>query len=171
MRTYHHRQRLSLGYYNTHRIGTILSTMTADIQTIQGFASSSTLSIPVDLLTIICMLGLMFWLNWDFTLIAVAVTPFLLLFVSKFKKAIKKVTHEVRREQSEIVAVVQQGLEAMQVIQAFGRTRRGRHQHALGLPTHPTRSNQSKHDVRWIRRSPPRHVITGLMKAGSRASS
>ena len=31
----------------------------------------------------------MFWLNWDFTLIAVAVTPFLLLFVSRFKKAVK----------------------------------------------------------------------------------
>jgi ABC-type multidrug transport system fused ATPase/permease subunit len=121
MRMYHHLQRLSLGYYNTHQTGTILSTITADIQTIQGFASSSTLDILVDLLTIICMLGLMFWLNWDFTLIAVAVTPFLLLFVSRFKRAVKKATHEVRKEQSEIVAVVQQGLESMQVVKAFGQ--------------------------------------------------
>jgi ABC-type multidrug transport system fused ATPase/permease subunit len=121
MRMYHHLQRLSLGYYNTHQTGTILSTITSDIQTIQGFASSSTLDILVDLLTIVCMLGLMFWLNWDFTLIAVAVTPFLLLFVSRFKKAVKKATHEVRKEQSEIVAVVQQGLESMQVVKAFGQ--------------------------------------------------
>jgi len=121
LRMYHHLQRLSLGYYNTHQTGTILSTITTDIQTIQGFASSSTLGILVDLLTIVCMLGLMFWLNWDFTLIAVAVTPFLLLFVSRFKKAVKKATHEVRKEQSEIVAVVQQGLESMQVVKAFGQ--------------------------------------------------
>ena len=121
MRMYHHLQRLSLGYYNTHQTGTILSTITTDIQTIQGFASGSTLNILVDLLTIVCMLGLMFWLNWDFTLIAVAVTPFLLLFVSRFKKAVKKATHEVRKEQSEIVAVVQQGLESMQVVKAFGQ--------------------------------------------------
>ncbi|HZD48579.1 MAG TPA: ABC transporter ATP-binding protein [Silvibacterium sp.] len=121
MQMYHHLQRLSLGYYNTHQTGTILSTITSDIQTIQGFASSSTLSILVDMLTIVCMLGLMFWLNWDFTLIAVAVTPFLLLFVSRFKKAVKKATHEVRKEQSEIVAVVQQGLESMQVVKAFGQ--------------------------------------------------
>ncbi|AXC11785.1 Lipid A export ATP-binding/permease protein MsbA [Acidisarcina polymorpha] len=121
VRTYHHLQRLSLGYYNTHETGTILSTITADIQTIQGFASSSTLDILVDLLTIVCMLGLMFWLNWDFTLIALAVTPFLLLFVSRFKKAVKKATHEVRKEQSEILAVVQQGLESMQVVKAFGQ--------------------------------------------------
>ena len=123
MRAYDHLQRLSLGYYNTHATGAILSTITTDIQTIQGFASSSTLNILVDLLTIVCMLGLMLWLNWDFTLIAIAVTPFLLLFVSRFKKAVKKATHEVRKEQSEIVAVVQQGLESMQVVQAFSQER------------------------------------------------
>jgi ABC-type multidrug transport system fused ATPase/permease subunit len=121
MKMYEHLQRLSLGYYNTHATGTILSTITADIQTIEGFASSSTLNIVVDMLTIVCMLGLMFWLNWDFTLIAVAVTPFLLLFVSRFKKAVKKATREVRKEQSEIVAVVQQGLESIQAVKAFGQ--------------------------------------------------
>ena len=121
MRMYQHLQRLSLGYYSRHETGSILSTLTTDIQTIQGFASSSTLNILVDLLTIVCMLGLMFWMNWDFTLIAVAVTPFLLLFVTRFKKAVKKATHEVRKQQSEIVAVVQQGLESIQVVKAFGQ--------------------------------------------------
>jgi ABC-type multidrug transport system fused ATPase/permease subunit len=121
MRMYHHLQRLSLGYYGTHDTGTILSTLTTDIQTIQSFASSSTLSIMVDLLTIVCMLGLMFWLNWDFTLIAIAVTPFLLLFVSRFKKSVKSATKEVRKEQSKIVAVAQQGLQSMQVVKAFGQ--------------------------------------------------
>ena len=121
MRVYQHLQRLTLSYYSTHETGTILSTLTTDIQTIQGFASSSTLSILVDTFTIVCMLGLMFWLNWDFTLIAIAVTPFLLLFVSRFKKAVKQATHEVRKEQSEIVAVVQQGLQSIQVVKAFGQ--------------------------------------------------
>jgi ABC-type multidrug transport system fused ATPase/permease subunit len=121
MRTYHHLQQLSLSYYDKHQTGALLSTITADVQTIQSFASSSTLDIAVDLLTIVGMLFIMFWLNWDFTLIAVAVTPFLLLFVSRFKKAVKKATHEVRRQQSNIVAVVEQGLESMRVVKAFGR--------------------------------------------------
>jgi subfamily B ATP-binding cassette protein MsbA len=120
MRTYHHLQRLSLSYYNTHATGGLLSTITTDIQTVQSFASSSTLDIVVDLLTIVSMLGLMFWLNWDFTLIALGVTPILLIFVFRFKKAVKKATREVRKEQSEIVSVVQQDLGSMQVIQAFG---------------------------------------------------
>ncbi len=121
LRTYHHLQQLSLNYYNTHEMGTLLSTITADVQTIQNFASSSTLGILVDMFTIVAMLIIMFWLNWDFTLIAVGVTPFMLLMVSRFKKAVKKATREVRKQQSNIVAVVQQGLESMRVVKAFGR--------------------------------------------------
>ncbi|MGA2688974.1 MAG: ABC transporter ATP-binding protein [Candidatus Korobacteraceae bacterium] len=136
LKTYHHLQRLSLGYYNTHETGSLLSTITTDIATIQDFASSSTLNILVDMLTIVSMLGLMFWLNWDFTLIAVAVTPFMLFFISRFKKAVKKATHEVRKEQADIVAVVQQGLESMQVVKAFGR--QDMEQQALADVSHAT---------------------------------
>jgi ABC-type multidrug transport system fused ATPase/permease subunit len=121
MRTYHHLQQLSLSYYDTHQTGSLLSTITADVQTIQSFASSSTLDIAIDALTIVGMLFIMFWLNWDFTLIAVAVTPFMLFFVARFKKAVKKATHEVRRQQSNVVAVVEQGLQSMRVVKAFGR--------------------------------------------------
>jgi ABC-type multidrug transport system fused ATPase/permease subunit len=121
MRVYHHLDRLSLAYYDTQQTGNLLSTITTDIATIQNFASGATLGILVDLLTIVGMLGLMFWLNFDFALIAVAVTPFLLLFVMRFKKAVKKATHEVRHRQSDIVAVVQEGLESMRVVKAYGR--------------------------------------------------
>ncbi len=121
MRTYHHLQRLSLTFYDTHQTGSMLSTITDDVDTIQQFASTATLGIAVDLLTIVCMVGLMLWLNWDFALIALAVTPFLLLFVSRFKRSVKSATHEVRKKQSNIVSAVQQGLESMRVVQAFGR--------------------------------------------------
>jgi len=121
MRAYDHLQRLSLNYYSEHDLGTLLSTMTADVQTIQAFASGSTLGMLVDLLTILGMLAIMFTLNWDFTLIAVAVTPFLLLIVWRVKRAVKKATKEVRKQQSNIVSVVQQGLESVRVVKAFGR--------------------------------------------------
>jgi subfamily B ATP-binding cassette protein MsbA len=121
MRVYDHLQHLSLGFYDTHQTGVLLSTITDDIKTIQNFASSSTLDILVDLLTIIGMLGIMLWLEFDFALVAVAVSPFLLLFVARLNRAVKRATHEVRLHQSDIVAVVQQGLESIRVVKAFGR--------------------------------------------------
>ncbi|HSZ31994.1 MAG TPA: ABC transporter ATP-binding protein, partial [Puia sp.] len=120
-KVYHHLQRLSLSYYDSHQIGNILSTITSDVSTIQSFASSALLSILIDALTILGMLGLMFYMNWDFALVAVAVTPLLLLFVARFKTAVKKATHAVRTQQSTMVSVLQQGLESVRAIKAFDR--------------------------------------------------
>jgi ABC-type multidrug transport system fused ATPase/permease subunit len=136
MRTYHHLQYLSLRYYDTHQSGVLLSTITADVLTIQNFASSATLGIVVDMITILGMLVIMFFLNWDFTLIAVAVTPLMLLLASRFKRAVKKSTHEVRKQQSNIVAVVQQDLESIRVVKAFGRQEL--EQEALQAVSHAT---------------------------------
>ena len=121
IRMWEHLHRLSLRFYDNAKTGALMSTITSDVSTVQSFASSSTLGIVVDLVTIVFMLGLMFWLDWDFTLIAICVTPFLLLFVVRFKKAVKEVTRTVRARQSEVVAVVQEGLGSMRAVKAFGR--------------------------------------------------
>jgi ABC-type multidrug transport system fused ATPase/permease subunit len=121
IRIYEHLHRLSLRYYDNVKTGALMSTITSDVATIQSFASSSTLDIVVDLITIIFMVGLMFWLDWDFTLIAVGFTPFLIVFLFHFKKAVKEVTRTVRARQSEIVAVVQEGLGSVRAVKAFGR--------------------------------------------------
>ena len=120
-RVYAHLERVSLAYYDSHETSQLLSTMTDDIITIQNFASGATLGILVDLMTIVGMVGLMFWLNFDFALIALAVTPFLLFIVMRFKSAVKKATREVRRRQSDVLAVLQQGLQSIRAVKAFGR--------------------------------------------------
>jgi ABC-type multidrug transport system fused ATPase/permease subunit len=118
---YHHLQRLSLEYFDTHQIGNMLNTITDDVNTIQNFASATLLTILVDAMTIIGMLGLMLYLNWDFALIAIGITPFLLFFVARFKKSVKKATHKVRTYQSQMFSVLQQGLESERSVQAYGR--------------------------------------------------
>jgi len=118
---YHHLQHLSLSYYDSHQTGKLLSTITADVATVQDFASSTLLTILIDGLTILGMIGIMFYLNSDFTLVALAVAPFLLFFVARFKRVMKKATHEVRKDQSNMLVVIQKGLESIRAVNAFGR--------------------------------------------------
>lgn len=118
---YHHLQHLSLSYYDSHQTGKLLSTLTGDVSTIQDFASSTLLNILIDCLTILGMIGIMFYLDSDFTLVALAVTPFLLFFISHFKKAMKNATREVRKDQSNMFVVLQKGLESIRAVNAFGR--------------------------------------------------
>ncbi len=117
--TYHHLQRLSLRYYHTHRVGSILSTITDDVSTIQGFASTSTISLFTDILTIAGMLIVMFVLRWDFALIAAAVLPFMIFFVTHVRRAIQHATKDVRKHQADLVAAAQEGLESVETEQAY----------------------------------------------------
>jgi ABC-type multidrug transport system fused ATPase/permease subunit len=121
VRIFHRVQLFSLGFYDQTRVGTVLSTIMTDVQTIQSFASVSTLSIVTDTVTIVGMVFVMFWLRMDFALIAIAVTPFLGLFVWRVNSAIKSATREVRTRQSDLMSTLQQGLEGIEVVQAFDR--------------------------------------------------
>ena len=118
---YHHLQKLSLPYFDRHQTGSLLSSITDDVNTIQGFATSSLMDIMVDGLTIVGMMALMLYLNWDFTLLALGITPFILFFVFYLKKAVKKNTRRVRNSQSMMVNILQQGLQSERSIKAFGR--------------------------------------------------
>ena len=119
MRVYDHLECLSFSYYDTHQTGALLSTITDDVSTVQDFISTSTLSIVIDAMTIVGMLALMFWLNWRFSVFVLVVTPVLLLCVTRFRQAVKKATREVRRRESDIVSVIQTGLESIRTVQAF----------------------------------------------------
>jgi subfamily B ATP-binding cassette protein MsbA len=136
VRLYHHLQELSLAYYDTTRTGTILSTLTGDVQTIQSFASMSTLNIFTDMLTLVGMIVVMFWLHWDFALIALAVTPLLAIFIARVNKAVRLAVKEVRTRQSDLVSTLQEGLQAIQVVQAFGgEERQERHFREVSMET------------------------------------
>jgi subfamily B ATP-binding cassette protein MsbA len=121
VRLYHHLQHLSLAYYDTNRVGTILSTLTGDVQTIQSFASTSTLNIFTNTLTLVGMITVMASLRWDFALIALAVTPLLAIFVLRVNKVIRTAVKQVRTHQSDLLATLQEGLQSIHVVQAFGR--------------------------------------------------
>lgn len=121
VRLYHHLQQLSLAFYDHSRVGTILSTLTTDVQTIQSFLSTSTLNIATDALTLVAMIVVMFWLRWDFALIALAVTPLLIIFLVRVNKAIKTAVKDVRTRQSDLLSTLQEGLQSIEVVQAYSR--------------------------------------------------
>jgi len=118
---YHHIQRLSLSFYDQQKTGDLISRVTGDIDAIQDFVSQALLGVTVNLLTLVGMLAVMFYLNWRFTLIALSVAPVLFLVVYRFTHRIKKASREVRKKESEILSVVQEVFSSIRVVKAFAR--------------------------------------------------
>ncbi|KAA0101056.1 ABC transporter ATP-binding protein [Mycolicibacterium sp. P1-18] len=121
VRIFHRLQLFSLGFFDHNRVGAVLSTIMTDVQTIQSFASVSTLNLVTDTFTIAGMVVVMFALRWDFALIALTVMPFLAVFVFRVNGLIKNATREVRQRQADLTSTLQQGLEGIEVVQAFDR--------------------------------------------------
>src|SRR5215471_2051322 len=118
---YHHIQRLSFSFYDRNKTGDLISRVTSDVDAIQSFVSSALLGVLVDIITLVGMLGVMFYLNWHFTLIALSVAPVLFVEVYSLTHRIKQATRSIRKKESEILSVVEETLSSIRVVKAFGR--------------------------------------------------
>ena len=118
---YHHIQRLSLAYHDKKRTGDLISRVTSDIDAIQSLISNVLLGMLVQILTLLGMIGVMFYLNWRFTLIALSVAPALFLIVYSFTRRIKQASRAVRKKEGEVISVLQEVLSSIRVVQAFTR--------------------------------------------------
>src|SRR3984893_507144 len=118
---YNHIQRLSLTEHDEARTGDLISRVTSDIEAIQDFVNSAMLGMLVNALTLLGMIGVMLYINWRFTLIALSVAPALFLVVFYFTRRIKKSSRAVRKKESELLSIVEEELTSVRVVKAFAR--------------------------------------------------
>jgi subfamily B ATP-binding cassette protein MsbA len=118
---YHHIQRLSLAEHDESRTGDLITRVTSDIGNVQDFITSALLGILVSGMTLVGMIGVMFYLNWSFTLIALSVLPVLFLVVYYYTRHIKQASREVRKKESELLSMVEEVLTSIRVVKAFAR--------------------------------------------------
>jgi len=118
---YHHIHRLSLAEHDEKRTGDLIGRVTTDIEAIQSFVTTALLGILSSVLTLAGIIGIMFYKNWRFTLISLAVAPVLFVVVYIFTRRIKKASRAVRKTQSELLSIVQEVFSSIRVVKAFAR--------------------------------------------------
>jgi len=118
---YGHIQRLSLAYHDHKRTGDLISRVTSDIDAVQSLISNVMLGMLVNVLTLMGMVMVMFYLNWEFTLIALLVVPGLFLVVYRYTHRIKQASRAMRLKEGEVVNVLEEVLSSIRVVKAFAR--------------------------------------------------
>ena len=118
---YGHIQRLSLAYHTNKRTGDLIGCLTSDIEAIQSFISLGMLGAFVNAITLAGMAGLMFYLNWRFTLVALSTAPLLFAFVYRYTRRIKVASRAVRQKEGEMMSLFQEVLSSTRVVKAFAR--------------------------------------------------
>lgn len=110
---------LNLRQFDKTPIGTLTTRTVDDIERINDIFSDGLIPIIADLLSIICVVGVMLWTDWRLTLICLIPFPILIVATYYFKESVNRSFHRVRNAVSHLNAFVQEHITGMSVVQAF----------------------------------------------------
>jgi ATP-binding cassette subfamily B protein len=119
-----HLTKFKLSFYDKTPIGTLVTRVISDIETMGEIFSSGILIIMGDLLKLVLVILYMFYLDWQLALLSISSIPLLLIGTNIFKNAIKKAFTKVRVQVAKLNAYTQEHLTGMSVVQIFGREER-----------------------------------------------
>jgi ATP-binding cassette subfamily B protein/subfamily B ATP-binding cassette protein MsbA len=116
---YNHLQRLSLAFHNRRQVGDLMYRVTADTYAIQSLTMNGVFPIVSAFALLAGMFVIMVRLDWMLTLLALSVCPALFITISLMSSRITSASELARQQESEVYSLVQRGMSAMRVIQAF----------------------------------------------------
>lgn len=118
---YRHILSFKLNYFDRSPIGTLITRVVSDIETLADVFSQGLLVIFGDLLKLIVVVAVMFWMDWRLALVSMATIPILVVATRWFQRAIKSTFQSVRNEVATLNAFVQEHVTGMSIVQIFGR--------------------------------------------------
>lgn len=119
VRVFSHIISLKLQFFDKTPIGTVTTRTINDVETINDIFSEGIITIIADLLTILTIMGVMFYVDWRLTLVSLSTFPILLYATYVFKEKIKSSFQDVRNQVARMNAFLQEHITGMRVIQIF----------------------------------------------------
>ena len=119
--TWRHLQRLSLAYHNQTQTGKIMARVTADIELIQGLIQGQLVQFITDAVTLVTVLGMLFFMEWRLAAAILALVPFYVISYLAFLKHIREISIEQRRIYDEMLGKLAEKFSGIGVVKAFVR--------------------------------------------------
>ncbi|CAG0943866.1 Putative multidrug export ATP-binding/permease protein [Anaerolineae bacterium] len=116
-----HLSNLSLQFHDHARAGEIVSRVNGDAGRVMEAFVASTGETIVNALKFAGIAGVMLFVNWRFSVIALAYAPLLLFLFGAFRRNIKSSAKDAREQEGQMLAVTHETVSAIRVVQAFGR--------------------------------------------------
>jgi ATP-binding cassette, subfamily B, multidrug efflux pump len=116
-----HLQRLSIGYFDRHPVGRLMTRVTSDVETLNELFSSGVVTIFGDAFTLVAIMAMMLALDVRLALVTFAVIPLVWLTARVFRRRVREAFGDIRVRLARLNAFLQERLSGMRVVQLFGR--------------------------------------------------
>lgn len=114
-------QTLSYQYYDKAKTGDLMSRLTADLEAIRNFIGFGFAQILNMVLMLLFGGGMMFYLNWQLTLITLITMPLLIILALRFERLIHPAFREMRQAMSNLTTAVQENITGVRTVKSFAR--------------------------------------------------
>jgi ATP-binding cassette subfamily B protein len=116
---YRHLQFLSLSFHDRARGGDLVVRVIGDVGMLQEVVVTALLPLAGQLLVFAGMVGLMFWINWQLALLALAVVPLFWRRTKVLTARIRDVARQQRKREGAMAATAAESIGAIRTVQAL----------------------------------------------------
>ncbi len=116
-----HVQGLSTSFFKRNPIGRLMARMTTDVESLQEALSSGIVTMVGDIITLVAIVVILLYKNWQLALVSFTVVPILLICTAIFRHLLRMAFREVRVKIARLYAHLQESVTGISVIQLFVR--------------------------------------------------
>lgn len=107
-------------YFDRHHAGSVISRFTYDVTQIKQAATEAITVVFRDSLYVVGLLGWMFWLNWQMTMVAVVSAPFIMIVVTSVRKRLRTMNRKVQESMADIHQSLSEVIHGHRIVRLFG---------------------------------------------------
>lgn len=119
VKLFSHTQRLATKFFDKTPIGRIVTRVTNDIESLNELFSSGIVMVFSDIFIILWILGFMFFLDWELSLVSLSVLPILIYGTFLFRKKVRESYRDVRFHLARLNSYMQEHVTGISVVQIF----------------------------------------------------
>src|SRR2546425_1491231 len=118
---YAHLVRLSFGFYDRHQTGQLMSRATVDLQGVRFFLGYGLIFFFQNILTVLSVTAVLFFVEWRLALIALAIVPLLIVLAYRYSRVAHPTLRDVQQKLADVATVAQENIVGVNVVKAFAQ--------------------------------------------------
>ena len=118
---YAHLVRLSFGFYDRHQTGQLMSRATVDLQGVRFFLGYGLIFFFQNVLTVISVTAVLFVFQWKLALIALAITPVLVVIAYRYSHVAHPTLRDVQQKLADVATAAEENIVGVHVVKSFAQ--------------------------------------------------
>lgn len=115
-----HLMRADIAFFQTNATGRLISRFTHDVNLLRKSASDSLTGMVKEMLTMLFLIGVMFYQDWLLAIVAFFIFPVAILPVARLGRRMRKVSDNTQMHMGEFTAILDESIQGARLVRAYG---------------------------------------------------